>query len=224
MSKEGRMSTRVRVAVLLSGSGTTLQNLIDRSKAGELPAEIVVVVSSRKDAYGLVRAQQAGIPAHAVPSRRYGGFEEHSRAVTKVLDGYSPELIVMAGYMCLYVIPERYLGKVMNVHPALIPAFCGKGLYGHIVHEEVLKYGVKVTGCTVHFVDNEYDHGPIILQRVVQVYSNDTPETLGERVQAEERIAYPEAIRLYAEGRLALEGRRVRVLPGGWRPTSLCGV
>jgi formyltetrahydrofolate-dependent phosphoribosylglycinamide formyltransferase len=218
------MPKKLRLAVLLSGSGTSLQNLIDKSASGALPAEVAVVISSRKDAYGLVRAQNAGIPNSAVPSRKYPSVEEHSRPITEILDRHRPDLLIMAGYMCLYLIPPRYQGKVMNIHPALIPAFCGKGLYGHVVHEKVIEYGVRATGCTVHFVDNEYDHGPIILQRVVPVLSTDTPDTLAERVQAEERIAFPEAIRLFAEGRLVIEGRKVRVLPGPWSPTSLCGL
>jgi len=218
------MGKTLRLAVLLSGSGSTLQNLIDRSASGLLDAQIAVVISSRKDAYGLVRAKDARIPAFAVPSRKYPNWEEHSRPITQILDGHRPDLLIMAGYMCLYVIPGHYQGKVMNIHPALIPAFCGKGLYGHIVHEKVIEYGARVTGCTVHFVDNEYDHGPIILQRIVSVLCTDTPDALAERVQAEERIAYPEAIRLFAEGRLVIEGRRVRVLPGEWRPTSYCGL
>lgn len=217
------MGKKLRIAVLLSGSGTTLQNLIDKSRAGELPAEVVAVISSRKDAYGIVRAQDAGIPSFAVPSRKYDNWEEHSKAVTAILDRFSPDLIVTAGYMCLYVIPPQYEGKLINVHPALIPSFCGKGLYGHLVHEAVIEHGVRVTGCTVHFVNNQYDAGPIILQRIVPVRYDDTPDTVAERVMAEERIALPEAIRLCAEGRLAVDGGRVRVLQGQWTPTSLCG-
>lgn len=217
------MGKKLRIAVLLSGSGTTLQNLIDKTKSGELPAEVVAVISSRKDAYGIVRAENAGIPSFVVPSRKYPNWEEHSRPITEILGRFSPDLIITAGYMCLYVIPPQYEGKLMNVHPALIPAFCGKGFYGHLVHEAVIEHGVRVTGCTVHFVDNEYDNGPIILQRVVPVRSDDTADTIAERVMAEERVAFPEAIRLYAEGRLAVEGGRVRVLPGRWAPTSLCG-
>jgi phosphoribosylglycinamide formyltransferase 1 len=219
------MSGKLKLAVLLSGSGTSLQNLVDRAAAGTLPVEIVVVVASRADAYGLERAKMAGIPTAVVPSREYKkNWDAHSAAVTAVLDRYKPGLIVLAGYMCLYKMPPQYVGRVMNVHPALIPAFCGHGLFGHIVHEKVIEYGVKVTGCTVHFADNQYDHGPIILQRTVAVNGADTPDTLAERVQAEEREAYPEAIRLFAEGRLRIEGTVVRVLPGVWRPTSYCGL
>jgi len=219
----GEMDEKLRLGVLLSGSGTTLQNIIDRSATGELPAEVAVVVSSREDAYGLVRARNAGIPGFTVSTRRYRDVDERSRAVTGILDRYEPDLVVFAGYMHLYRVPLHFEGRIMNIHPALIPAFCGKGLYGHFVHEAVVASGVRVTGCTVHFVDNEYDNGPIILQRVVAVRQDDTPETLAERVQAEEREAYPEAIRLFAEDRLVIEKGRVRVLPGAWQPTSLCG-
>ncbi|MCD6405356.1 MAG: phosphoribosylglycinamide formyltransferase [Planctomycetes bacterium] len=218
------MSGKARLAVLLSGSGTTLQNILDRIGNGTLPAEVAVVVSSRKDAYGLIRAEKAGAPAHVVSSREYADWDDHSRAVTEVLDRYGPDLVVMAGYMCLYRFPARYEHRIMNIHPALIPAFCGKGLYGHLAHKAVIDYGVRVTGCTVHFVDNEYDHGPIILQRTVAVRAGDTADTLAERVQAEERIAYPEAIRLFAEDRLIVEGGTCKVLPGDWTPTSACGL
>ena len=215
----------IKLAVLLSGSGTTLQNIFDEIDAGALPVEVAVVVSSRKDAYGLVRAENIGVPAVAVESRKFkGDWEGHSAAVTEVLDKYGPDLVILAGYMCLYLFPQTYDRKVLNVHPALIPAFCGERLYGHFVHEKVIEYGVRVTGCTVHFADREYDHGPIVLQRTVAVRSEDTPDTIAERVMAEERIAYPEAIRLFAEGRLKIEGQKVRVLPGDWQPTSLCGL
>lgn len=203
----------INIAVLLSGSGTSLQNIIDRIDNGELHAEVSVVISSREDALGLGRARKHDIPAIAVPSRDYRGFGAHSKAIFAELEKYPVDLIVMAGYMCLLVIPEEYLGKVMNIHPALIPAFCGKGMYGRVVHESVIHYGSKVSGCTVHFADNKYDHGPIIIQRVCPVHDDDTPATLQERVQELERQAYPEAIQLFAEGRLKTEGRRVRILP-----------
>ena len=203
----------IKVAALLSGGGTSLQNIIDRSEAGELDAEVSVVISSREDAHGLKRAKKHDIPAIAVPSWEYKGFGAHSKAVFAELEKHPFDLIVMAGYMCLLVISEEYRGKVMNIHPALIPAFSGKGMYGRIVHESVIHYGSKVSGCTVHFADNQYDHGPIIIQRVCPVNDDDTPETLAQRVQELERQAYPEAIQLFAEGRLKIEGRRVRILP-----------
>jgi len=208
------MAKTVRMAVLLSGSGRTLQNFLDRIRAGTLDAIVSVVVSSRADAYGLERARQAGIPTVCVPSRRFrGDFEKMSRAIHRELAAYPVDLIALAGFMCFFRVPEEFLGKTMNIHPALIPMFCGKGYYGHRVHEAVIEHGCKVTGCTVHFADNEYDHGPIILQKVVPVLDDDTPETLAARVFEKECEAYPEAIQLFAEGRLRIEGRRVRILP-----------
>lgn len=221
------MAERIKLAVLLSGGGTTLQNILECSSTGALPADVAVVVSSRKDAYGLVRAAEAGVPAVIVSSssQKYAkDSQAHSAAVTEVLESHDVDLIVLAGYMCLYLYPDRYDGRIVNVHPALIPAFCGEGLYGRLAHEAVIESGVRVSGCTVHFVDRRYDHGPIILQRVVPVLSDDTAGSLAERVMAEERIAYPEAIRLFAEGRLVIEDDRCRILPGDWTPTSLCGL
>jgi phosphoribosylglycinamide formyltransferase-1 len=201
----------LRLAVLLSGSGTTLQNLLDRSAAGRLPARVVQVVASRPDALGLERARRAGVPAAVVSRKESGSLEEFSRRVFDLCRQARAELVCMAGFLQLLHVPDDYLGRVMNIHPALIPAFCGKGYYGRHVHEAILAYGAKVSGCTVHFADNEYDHGPIILQRVVEVRDDDTPEALAARVHEQEDEAYPEAIRLFAEGRLRLEGRRVRV-------------
>jgi len=202
----------LQMAVLLSGSGRSLQNMLDRIAAGRLDAKVSVVVSSREDAYGLTRAQNAGIPAVVVNPQRYGNFIEMSHAIEIALAEHPVDLIVLAGFMCFFRIPERYIGKVMNIHPALIPAFCGKGYYGHFVHEQVIAHGCKISGCTVHFADNEYDHGPIISQRPVPVLDDDTPDTLAARVFEAECEAYPAAIQLFAEGRLKIEGRRVRIL------------
>ncbi len=207
------MKKPINLAVLLSGSGRTLQNFLDRIAAGTLDARVSVVVSSRADAYGLERACQAGIPAALVESRRHRNFIKMSDAIALELEKHPVDLIALAGFMCFFRIPDRYLGRVMNIHPALIPAFSGKGCYGHHVHEAVLEHGCKVTGCTVHFADNEYDHGPIILQRCVPVLDDDTADTLAARVFEAEGEAYPEAIQLFAEDRLRIEGRRVRILP-----------
>jgi formyltetrahydrofolate-dependent phosphoribosylglycinamide formyltransferase len=203
----------LKLAVLLSGGGTTLQNVLDRIDAGELPARVQVVVSSKPEAYGLERARSRNIDTHVIARRDFPNSAAFSEAVTNTIEPYQPGLILLAGFMQLYRVPEKYLGKVMNIHPALIPAFCGKGLYGHRVHEAVLEHGAKVSGCTVHFVDNRYDHGPIIVQKTVPVLEGDTAETLAARVFQKECEAYPEAIRLFAEGRLVIDGRRVKVLP-----------
>jgi phosphoribosylglycinamide formyltransferase 1 len=203
---------RLRLAILLSGSGTTLQNLIEHIEAGRLHASIVVVISSRPDAYGLNRARQYGLETLCLPRQAYPEARVYNQELNRTLDGYAPELIALAGYLHLFRFAPHYRGRVMNIHPALIPAFCGKGFYGSRVHQAAIDYGVKVSGCTVHFADERYDHGPIILQRAVPVYEDDTPERLAERVAIAERQAYPEAIQLFAEGRLQVEGRRVRIL------------
>lgn len=202
-----------RVVALISGSGTTLQNLIDRREKGGLDADLVAVVSSRKDAFGLERARRHRIPAHVVERRAYARETAFNDALHRVLAEHEPDLLVLGGFLSRLELRGRYVGRAMNVHPALIPAFCGKGYYGERVHRAVLEYGVKLTGVTVHFLDDEYDTGPIILQEAVPVREDDTPETLAERVQAKERELYPEAIQLFSEGRLRIEGRRVRILP-----------
>jgi formyltetrahydrofolate-dependent phosphoribosylglycinamide formyltransferase len=207
------MKKVIKLAVLLSGSGTTLQNLIEHIDQFKLDARIMCVISSRADAYGLERARKRGIPAIAVARTSFQDTDSFSAAVWDEIRKHKVDLAVLAGFMCLLEIPPDFENRVVNVHPALIPAFCGKGMYGHRVHEAVLAYGAKVTGCTVHFANAEYDAGPIILQAAVPVFENDTPETLAERVQAKERELYPQAIQLLAEDRVKLEGRRVRILP-----------
>ncbi len=201
----------VRLAVLASAGGTTLQNLIDKIGAGKLAAQIVVVVSNNADAFALDRARRANVKTAVLSRKEAGSREEFSRRIFAECRAAGAELVLMAGFLQLLQIADDFRGRVMNIHPALIPAFCGHGYYGHHVHEAVLEYGAKITGCTVHFADNEYDHGPIILQRAVPVLEGDTPEKLAERVFEEECEAYPEAIRLFAEGRLKIEGRRVSV-------------
>lgn len=201
-----------RLAVLLSGSGTTLQNLMDRIANGTLAAEIRCVIGSRRSAYGLERARTQGIPALALPRSDYPDNASFNRVVWEEIREYEADLVVLAGFMLLLDVPRDYTHRIMNMHPALIPAFCGQGMYGHHVHEAVLQYGAKVTGATVHFVDDQYDHGPIILQDTVPVLDNDTPDSLAGRVQELERSLYPRAIQLFAEGRLVVEERRVRIL------------
>jgi phosphoribosylglycinamide formyltransferase-1 len=198
-----------RLAVLLSGGGTTLQNLIDRIAAGQLRAEIAVVVASRADAFGLERARRAGIPAEAVVRRDYADVGAFNDALHAVLDRYSFDLIVLAGFLSPLEMRGRYAHRVLNIHPSLLPAFGGKGFYGERVHHAALESGVKVSGCTVHFADDEYDRGPIVLQGVVAVEDEDTAETLAARVHQVENELYPEAIRLWASGELVIAGRRV---------------
>ncbi|HOQ32583.1 MAG TPA: phosphoribosylglycinamide formyltransferase [Candidatus Hydrogenedens sp.] len=202
----------INLAVLLSGSGTTLQNLIDRIKSGSLDADIKIVISSKTNAYGLQRAQQNNIPTAIIRPKDYDNFQLFNKSLWNTIRQYPIDLVVLAGYLSLIEVPPDFTHRIMNVHPALIPSFCGKGMYGHHVHEAVIQSGVKITGCTVHFVDEHYDHGPIILQEAVPVLEDDTPETLAERVQAKERELYPMAIQLFAENRLKIEGNKVRIL------------
>jgi formyltetrahydrofolate-dependent phosphoribosylglycinamide formyltransferase len=201
----------MRIAVLVSAGGTTLQNLIDRG----LP--VVLVISNNADAFGLERAKSANIATAVVDRRTSGSRAEFSGRIFDACRAAKADLVCLAGFLQLIEVPDDYLGRVMNIHPSLIPAFCGHGYYGHHVHEAVLAYGAKVTGCTVHFADNQYDHGPIILQRAVPVLDDDTADTLAARVFAAECEAYPEAIRLFGEGKLRLEGRKVRNQESGIR-------
>jgi formyltetrahydrofolate-dependent phosphoribosylglycinamide formyltransferase len=203
----------LRVAVFVSGSGRTLQNFIDLRAAGQLPIDIPLVIGSRPGLLGVERATRAGIPAEVVERKKFATLGDFSNAVFSLCDRAKVDLICLAGWLCLLEIPERYLGRMMNVHPALLPSFGGKGMFGHHVHQAVLDHGCKVSGCTVHILDNTYDTGPIILQRTCPVQEDDTADTLADRVFEQEKLAYPEAIRLFAQRRLKIEGRRVRVLP-----------
>jgi phosphoribosylglycinamide formyltransferase-1 len=204
----------IRLAVCVSGSGTTLQNLIDRIRSRKLRAEIVQVVASRPRIGAIARAEAARIPL-ALAKYNARSNSEFSKSVFDAIRHSHSELVILAGFLSLLRIPSDYRGRVINIHPALIPSFCGKGFYGTKVHEAVIESGVKVSGCTVHFVDNAYDNGPIILQRTVPVHDRDTPELLAARVFKEECKALPEAITQYAEGRLEIVGHRVRVRPPG---------
>lgn len=210
---DSRVVQAVRLAVLLSGNGTTLQNLIDRIADGRLAARIAVVIASRPDAGGLDRARRAGIPAVAVPRKDFATIDAFNDALHREMARYEVDLVVLAGFLSPFQLRDRYAGRVLNIHPALIPAFCGKGYYGERVHQAVLDAGVKISGCTVHFADDQYDTGPIILQGAVAVRDDDTPTSLAARVHALESDLYPEAIRLWAEGRLEIIGRRVRIRP-----------
>jgi len=199
------------IAVLISGSGTTLQNLIDRRSQGALPIRIVQVISSKPAVLGVEKAASAGLPVEVIERRSFPSTEAFSERIFEHCRRAGAKLVCLAGFLQLLRIPPDFTLRVINIHPALLPAFGGKGMYGHRVHEAVLQSGAKVSGCTVHFADDEFDHGPIILQRSVRVRDDDTPETLAQRVFEQECIAYPEAIRLFAEGRLQIEAGRVRV-------------
>lgn len=204
----------LNLAVLVSGSGTTLQNLLDRIAAGQLDARVRLVIGSRPNLLGIERAARAGVPSVVIERARHESLASFSRDIFRRCDDAGADLVCLGGWLTLLDLPQNYVGRVMNIHPALLPSFGGQGLYGRRVHQAVLDHGCKVSGCTVHFLDATYDTGPIILQRTCPVAEDDTPESLAHRVFEEEKIAYPQAIRLYQSGRLKLEGRRVRVLPG----------
>lgn len=201
----------VRLGVLISGGGTTMLNFLEKIAAGELPAEIGLVIASRADCRGVERAREAGLRCEIVSRKDYDSVEPFSDRIFELCREANIDLVTFAGFLSLVHIPGDYTHRVMNIHPSLIPAFCGKGFYGHHVHEAVLERGAKVSGCTVHFADNEYDHGPIIVQEAVPVQDDDTPDSLAARVFEAECHAYPEAIRRFATGRLTVEGSRAVV-------------
>lgn len=211
MTDSAHAAEPLRLAVLISGGGTTLRNVLERIKAGRLAAEVVTVISSNPSARGLEFARVAGISVHIVERSNYPNLAAFSEAIFAPCRDADAQLVAMAGFLKLVEIPSDFAGRVLNIHPSLIPAFCGQGFYGHHVHEAVLAYGCKVSGCTVHFVDNVYDHGPIVLQRAVDVRDDDTPTSLAERVFTAECEAFPEAIALYAAGKLKIVGRQVHV-------------
>jgi formyltetrahydrofolate-dependent phosphoribosylglycinamide formyltransferase len=205
----GPLNRPIRLAVLISGGGTTLTNLAARIKSGTLNAQIPLVIASRSDCGGIQRAEDAGLRCEIVTRKSFSSVGDFSDRIFSLCGGVEADLIVCAGFLALIRIPAAFAGRVINIHPSLIPAFCGQGFHGHHVHEAVLKRGARVTGCTVHFVDDEYDHGPIIVQRVVPVDDDDTPDSLAARVFAAECEALPEAIQLFQSGSLEIRGSRV---------------
>ena len=188
------MSDRIRICIALSGGGTSLQNLLDRIEAGTLPVEIAAVVSSRADANGLVRAQEAGIPHATFDVRSYPDLESYGSAIFTYVREHGAAWVALAGFLKRLWIPPDFEWNVLNIHPALLPAHGGKGMYGDHVHRAVLAAGDRESGCTVHLVDQEYDRGPILLQKRVPVLPGDSVESLRERVMAAEREAYPEVL------------------------------
>jgi phosphoribosylglycinamide formyltransferase 1 len=194
------MPAPLPIAVLISGGGTTLKNLIEKIRAGSLPVEIRLVISSNPAARGLQYATDAGIPSLVIEKTKSISPQAYSDAIFNPCRSAGVKYVVMGGFLKHVLIPPDFDNRVINIHPALLPNFGGKGMYGLHVHEAVLATGAKTTGCTVHFVDNQYDHGPIILQREVAVELKDTPESLQARVFAQEREALPEALRMLAAG------------------------
>ena len=185
----------LRLAVFLSGGGRTLANLLEHQDQHALPIDIQLVISSRSDVRGVTIAQSAGIETLVVRKRDFACAEDHCNAMFDPCRNAGVDYVVMAGYLNHVLIPEDFSGRVINIHPSLLPAFGGSGMYGHHVHQAVLDRGVQVTGCTVHFVDNQYDNGPILLQRWCEVQDNDTADTLAARVFQQECEALPAAIK-----------------------------
>ena len=202
-----------RIAVLVSGGGTNLQALIDAGQRGELGGgEIAAVISSKAGAYALERAANAGIPGYVLPRKNFESNQAMTIALVDMMKDMNIDLVVLAGCMIIFTqeLIDAYPNAIINVHPALIPSFCGQGFYGLHVHEEALKYGVKLSGATVHFVSEECDGGPIIAQKAVAVHHDDTPEILQKRIMEEaEWKILPEAVRLFCEDRISVEGRKV---------------
>lgn len=201
----------VKIGVLISGGGTNLQSIIDNIKNGNINGEIKLIISNRKEAYGLTRGKDAGIESIDVDRKLFNNEEEYNLQLIKEFKERDVELIILAGY--LKVLSKEFIhefgGRIINIHPSLIPSFCGKGYYGEKVHQGVLDYGVKVTGATVHFVDEGTDTGPIILQDIVYVDNEDTVDTLKEKVLKIEHKLLVQAVKLYCEDMLAIEGRKV---------------
>ena len=205
----------VRVAVLVSGGGTNLQALIDAQSRGEIiGGEIAAVIASKPTAYALERAKTAGIPAYVIARKDYADAREMTLAYVEKLKELKIDLVVLAGFMTIFTeeLIKAYPNAIMNVHPALIPSFCGKGFYGLHVHEKALEYGVKLSGATCHFVTEECDAGPIIMQKAVEVKADDTPETLQRRIMEEaEWKILPKSVSLFCEGRLSVIDRTVHI-------------
>lgn len=200
----------MNVGVLVSGGGTNLQAIIDAVESGEIPARISVVISNVEGAYALERAKKHGIPGLCIPHKGKAR-EEHEKEIIDALERHKAELVVLAGYLRMLTpqIIRHYPNRILNIHPALLPSFGGPGMHGLNVHKAVIDYGCKVSGCTVHLVDEGIDTGPIIVQRCVPVMEDDTPETLAKRVLSEEHKAYVTAVKLFAENQITVSGRRV---------------
>lgn len=207
MSKE----KPIRLGVLISGGGTTLINILKYINEDRLNAQVAVVISSRSTVSGVEKAKNAGLDVKIVRKKDYTDIDEFSKRIEEELISANVDLIVQGGWLCLWKIPARYEHRVMNIHPALLPSFGGQGMWGHHVHEAVLKAGCKVSGCTVHFCTNQYDKGPIIVQRTCEVKNDDTPDTLAARVFEQECIAYPQTIKLFAEGKILVENNTTKI-------------
>lgn len=209
---QAALNRPVRLAVLISGGGTTLVNLAEKIREGSLNAQIPVVIASRADCGGITRAASCNLACEIIQRKSFASIEEFSNAIFTRCRESAVDLVICGGFLALLKIPADFQGRIMNIHPSLIPAFSGQGFHGARVHQAALDRGAKVSGCTVHFVDDEYDHGPIIVQRTVPVLDDDSADTLAARVFQEECKALPEAIRMFASGKLEIEGSRVRTI------------
>lgn len=205
----------IRIAVMVSGQGrgSNMQAIIDSCKSGKINGEVALVIGVKGDAPAMERAQSQGIETVSISPKSFASNAEYDDAVFKALKGSNIDLVCLAGYMRILgqSIIDEYRNRIMNVHPALVPSFCGKGMYGHHVHEAAIERGVKFSGVTVHMVDEDYDTGPIILQNIVPVEQDDTPDTLAARVLVQEHKTYTDAIALFAEGKIDVVGRKVRI-------------
>jgi len=201
----------IRLGVLISGGGTTLMNILECINKGQLNAEVAVVISSLSTAGGVKKAKAAGLNVKIIRKKDHPGLKGFSKRIKEELAAANIDLVIQGGWLCLWEIPARYKNRVMNIHPALLPSFGGEGMWGHNVHEAVLAAGCRVSGCTVHFCTNEYDKGPIIVQRCCPVKNDDSPETLAARVFEQECIAYPQAIKLFADGKFLVRNGKVEI-------------
>ena len=201
----------IRLGVLISGGGRTLMNIAECINKGTLNAKVALVISSRCDVAGVERAKAAAMNVKIIRKKDFAGVDEFSESIENELNNAKVDLVIQAGWLCLWKIPENYTNRVMNIHPALLPGFGGKGMFGHHVHEAVLAAGCKVSGCTVHFCTNEYDKGPIVIQRCCEVKDDDDSDILAARVFEQECIAYPQAIKLFAENKLLVQNGKVKI-------------
>jgi phosphoribosylglycinamide formyltransferase 1 len=201
----------IKIAVLVSGGGRTLKNFIDLVAEGQLPVDIRLVISSSAKAGGLQFARDAKIETAVIERRQFETDQDYGNAIFAACRAAGVDYVVMAGFLKLAPVPDDFIGRVVNIHPALLPSFGGAGMYGNRVHQAVLDYGAKVTGCTVHFVDNEYDRGPVIWQQPVPVFDDDSADSLAARVFLAEKEAYPHVLKLLAAGKIRLQGRKVTI-------------
>ncbi len=201
----------LRLGVMISGGGRTLLNILDHINEGKLNAEVNVVISSLSKAVGVKRAKDCGLKVKIVRKKDFENINDFSKAIRKKLNEAKVDLVIQAGWMCLWQIPTEYTNKVMNIHPGLLPAFGGKGMWGHHVHQAVLDAGCKVSGCTVHFCNNQYDAGPVIIQKCCEVRPDDDADSLAGRVFGQECVAVPEAIEKYEQNKIIIDGNRVTV-------------